>query len=280
MNRQCSKCGSVVVDGLNFCPSCGAPMETPTEMPMPAQGVNPTMAETPVMPEPTVNVMPTIEPVVPAVEIPAVPVEPVAPVIPEVPVVPTEPVAPVMPEPTVNVQQDVMGIPAVGPVPMVNPNAAPGTGVTVDSLLSTNAEVEAKKEAANENTATNNDIPYTPGVGNIASRSIVSAIVFTVLTCGIYGIYWFIKLTEDANAVSGETKPSGGVAFLLSIVTCGIYTFIWLYKQGEKIAKGGANKNVPIDNKGVLYIALTVFGLSIVSYCLMQSDLNKLAKAN
>lgn len=131
MNRQCPKCGSVVVDGLNFCPSCGAP-------------------------------------VVPEV---------VAPVVPEVPVIPTEPVAPVMPEPTVNVQQDVMGIPAVGPVPTMNPDAAPGTGVTVDSLLSTNAEVEAKKEAANAetNAGTNNDNPYTPGIGNIPSRSVMSA---------------------------------------------------------------------------------------------------------
>lgn len=277
MNRQCPKCGSVVVDGLNFCPSCGAPVEAPVE------SVNPTVVETPVV-DPAVNAMPTMESVVPSVEIPVAPVVPevVAPVVPEVPVVPTEPVAPVMPEPTVNVQQDVMGIPAVGPVPTMNPDAAPGTGVTVDSLLSTNAEVEAKKEAANAgtNAGTNNDIPYTPGIGNIPSRSVMSALVFSFLTCGIYSIYWFVKLTEEANAVSGETKPSGGTAFLLSLITCGIYTYFWMYKQGGKIYQGGVNKNVPIENRGVLYIILTVFGLGIVNYCLMQSDLNKIAKAN
>ena len=81
MNRQCPKCGSVVVDGLNFCPSCGAPVEAPVE------SVNPTVVETPVV-DPAVNAMPTMESVVPSVEIP------VAPVVPEVVAPPSKAVFP------------------------------------------------------------------------------------------------------------------------------------------------------------------------------------------
>lgn len=30
-------------------------------------------------------------------------------------------------------------------------------------------------------------------------RNIAVAIILTIVTCGIYGIYWFIVLTDDAR---------------------------------------------------------------------------------
>ena len=60
-------------------------------------------------------------------------------------------------------------------------------------------------------------------------------IIFTLITCGIYGIYWMIKLNDEVNIVSGEPQAtSGGIVFLLTIVTCGIYGLYWLYKMGER----------------------------------------------
>ncbi len=61
----------------------------------------------------------------------------------------------------------------------------------------------------------------------IQKRSIGLAIIFSILTCGIYSIYWFIKLTDEASYLSGDDSMSGGKAFLLTIVTCGIYFFFW-----------------------------------------------------
>ena len=63
----------------------------------------------------------------------------------------------------------------------------------------------------------------------IVRRSIPLAIIFTIITCGIYGIYWMIKLNDEVNYLSGETQATSGVVvFLLGIVTCGIYLFYWL----------------------------------------------------
>lgn len=106
----------------------------------------------------------------------------------------------------------------------------------------------------------------------IVRRSIPLAIIFTIITCGIYGIYWMIKLNDEVNYLSGETQATSGVVvFLLGIVTCGIYLFYWLYKMGERCDRiKGMN-----SSSGILYLILGLLGLSIVSYCLMQDTINK-----
>lgn len=44
-----------------------------------------------------------------------------------------------------------------------------------------------------------------------------------------------IKLNDEVNSLSGETQAtSGGMVFLFSIITCGIYGLYWLYKMGER----------------------------------------------
>ena len=79
--------------------------------------------------------------------------------------------------------------------------------------------------------------------------------------------------------VSEEPNPtSGGLVLVLSIVTCNIYLIYWMYKAGERMNNAKQRRGLPVDsNSGLLYLVLTFFGLSIVSYCLIQSDLNKMA---
>lgn len=124
----------------------------------------------------------------------------------------------------------------------------------------------------NHNYAQNGQ-PYTqPGNQGIAPRSIPLCILFTLITCGIYGIYWMIKINDEINLLAGEPNAtSGGMVFLFSIITCGIYSFYWLYKMGER-----SDRIKRINgNSGLLYLLLAIFGLSIISYCLIQDTINK-----
>ena len=90
----------------------------------------------------------------------------------------------------------------------------------------------------------------------IAKRKIAGAIVFSVITFGIYLIYWFVCLTNEINKASGRTSDtSGGICFLLELVTCGIYSFYWAYKMGEK-RDIVANEN---GSSSVLYLVLSLF---------------------
>ncbi|MGN0306526.1 MAG: DUF4234 domain-containing protein [Lachnospiraceae bacterium] len=108
-------------------------------------------------------------------------------------------------------------------------------------------------------------------------RNIAVCIILSLVTCGLYSIYWFICLTNETNEVSGNDGTSGGMAFLFSIITCGIYALYWMYKQGEKLDAAKAEKGIVSSNSGILYLVLAIFGLGLVSYALMQDSLNKLA---
>ena len=113
----------------------------------------------------------------------------------------------------------------------------------------------------------------TINTSGMKSRSIVKAIILSLITCGIYSIFWFISLTNDMNRASGKTNDtSGGVAFLLSLVTCGIYEYFWAYKMGEKRDIITNEKN---GYSGILYLVLMFCGLGIVVYALAQDTLNK-----
>lgn len=111
----------------------------------------------------------------------------------------------------------------------------------------------------------------------IKNRNIAVAILLTIVTCGIYGIFWFISMTDESNSLSDQEYTSGGMAFLLTLVTCGIYGIYWNYKMGEKMFNIGKKYNKQISDNSVLYLILGLLGLGIVNYCLIQSDLNKFA---
>ena len=112
----------------------------------------------------------------------------------------------------------------------------------------------------------------------VQKRSIVTCILLSIVTCGIYGIFWYISLTDDVRVVSGDTRLSGGKCFLLTIITCGIYGFYWAYLMGKGMMQAKANKGLTPDDNSVLYVILQIFGLSIVTYCLVQNDLNTFAE--
>ena len=119
----------------------------------------------------------------------------------------------------------------------------------------------------------------TPQAPYIKKRNIAVCIILSIVTCGIYGLYWLYQLTEDTNALTGDANAtSGGMVILLSIVTCSIYLWYWLYKQGERIDAVKTANGMPSSNSGIIYIILGIVGLSIISYCLMQSEINRFAQ--
>lgn len=112
----------------------------------------------------------------------------------------------------------------------------------------------------------------------IKQRNIALCIILSIVTCGIYGLYWFVCLTDDMNAAVEEQGTTGVVALLLTIVTCGIYGIYWAYKMGEKVDALKAKHDVPSSNSGILYLILSIFGLSIVAWAIIQNELNQVAE--
>jgi hypothetical protein len=111
---------------------------------------------------------------------------------------------------------------------------------------------------------------------NFEKRSIALSIILSFITCGLYGLYWYYKLTNDAHqAVGRQTTASGGMAILFSIITCGIYTLYWAYKIGDSIAEAREARGMRSDhNAPIIYLLLSLFGLAVIVWALMQSSLN------
>ena len=107
-------------------------------------------------------------------------------------------------------------------------------------------------------------------------RNIAVAIILSFVTCGIYAIIWFIELTDELKAVSGDQDmQSGVIAFLLTLVTCGIYGFFWAYQIGKASETIKTKLDKQTNEISILYIILYALGLSIVIYALSQNDLNE-----
>ena len=101
--------------------------------------------------------------------------------------------------------------------------------------------------------------------------------LLTIITFGIYAIYWFIKINNDANELANPPKrTSGGVAFLLTLITCGIYGIYWAYKMGKQLDSALEQRGMPAKNGAVLYLILSVVGLGFVAWILMQNTINSM----
>lgn len=114
----------------------------------------------------------------------------------------------------------------------------------------------------------------------VTKRNIAAAIILSIVTCGIYGLYWLVCLADDVNKATGTTDgTSGGMVLVLSIITCGIYGLYWAYKTGEKIDDLRVQRGLSSGSRGLVFLLLNFFGLSIITFALIQSELNDFADA-
>lgn len=102
-------------------------------------------------------------------------------------------------------------------------------------------------------------------------------IVLSVVTCGLYNIYWNYVQFKAMNQLLGREEFKFVPWLLLSLITCGLFHIYYEYKQGAELyswlkSQGlEANPNLPVYG-----LLLAVFGLSIVSDAIYQRELNKL----
>ena len=103
----------------------------------------------------------------------------------------------------------------------------------------------------------------------IQKRNIAMYIILSIVTCGIFGIYWFICLTDDSKLAANDNESaSGPVAFLLTIVTCGIYSWYWAYKLGDRVDYAANSRGIGdgSSNSKILFIFFAFCGTVFIIY--------------
>ena len=119
-------------------------------------------------------------------------------------------------------------------------------------------------------------------------RSFVTVILFSLITCGIYWIYYCYVLTEDLNKIGSEKvrdfNPSMNylLVFLLSLVTCGIFNYFWLYQQGNRMLDVSRSYGREFHESGTTYLLWCLFGIllcgigTLYGYSLLVRNMNTL----
>ena len=107
----------------------------------------------------------------------------------------------------------------------------------------------------------------------IQKRDIALSIVLTVITCGIYGLYWMYKLTNEIHELSGKPRTAdGGAVVLYTILTCSFYFYYWLYKIGGELVELRRENGLPDDSvSNKTYMIVTVI-MTVVSIVLTGID--------
>jgi len=94
-------------------------------------------------------------------------------------------------------------------------------------------------------------------------RGLVSYILLSIVTCGIYGYYFLYQMAHDVNiACDGDGENTAGLVqfIVLSIVTCGIYSFFWQYQLGNRLANNASRYGMSFQENGTTVLMWDLFG--------------------
>lgn len=98
----------------------------------------------------------------------------------------------------------------------------------------------------------------------VKNRNIVLVYLFSIITFGIYMVYWLVSTKNEMNSL-GAKIPT---AWLLIVPIANLY---WVYKYCEGFAQ-----KVKKDNNTLLWFILYIV-VGIIMPAIVQSELNKLA---
>lgn len=107
---------------------------------------------------------------------------------------------------------------------------------------------------------------------------IATAIILSLVTCGLYNLYWNYRQFLSLNALLGREEFKFVPWLLLSLVTCGLYHIYYEYKMGSELygwlQENGrpANPNLPM-----IGLVLSCLGLTLIADAVYQHEINKLA---
>ncbi len=102
-------------------------------------------------------------------------------------------------------------------------------------------------------------------------KNIALCLVLSLITCGIYNLYWQYQQILAVNDMLLEEKYSFWHWLLLTFVTCGLYHIYHEYRMSEDIARVCERRE---KNDGLVSLLLTIFALSMVADAIQQSHIN------
>lgn len=107
-------------------------------------------------------------------------------------------------------------------------------------------------------------------------REPVMVIVFTLISCGIYGLWWMHTYATEVKNALGRQDLNPTTDIVLSLVTCGIWGIIaFYYKYPKLIPDLQQRVGLPPNDISTMTLLLGIF-FAPVSLFMIQTELNKI----
>ena len=103
----------------------------------------------------------------------------------------------------------------------------------------------------------------------IKKRNLLAQVLLTIITLGIYALYWFYQVSMEMKDATGDTQASPALWVVLFFIPFG--GFYSVYKFSELYEKFSAEH----FNKWLLFVLYIVFSPAV--WFIVQTDLNKRA---
>lgn len=108
------------------------------------------------------------------------------------------------------------------------------------------------------------------------NRSVATVVILTIITCGIYGLYWVYVTAEALEAEGRSAQMSPTVQLILSIFFGGIgYLFVGMAADAN-INAIKTQRGLPTTDNKLVYMLIGFF-IPIVLIAMVQNEINKLA---
>ncbi len=110
---------------------------------------------------------------------------------------------------------------------------------------------------------------------NLKSKNILLYVFLTIITFGIFGIYWQYQIIKDVYYFANRTDNALKDA-IFALLTVGLYGIYLWYKIGVYLDHiYQSQNNTAYKSTGLLTI-LAIFYQTFLCFCIAQSDVNYL----
>ena len=108
----------------------------------------------------------------------------------------------------------------------------------------------------------------------INKRSIGTCIVLSLLTFGLYSIYWEYLLVKNTRSIKKDN--SSCVKEMLCLLFVPFYSLYWWFTRGKLVRNEFSKHGYSASSNETAFLVLALFGLEIVAMAIMQDDFNSL----
>lgn len=105
-----------------------------------------------------------------------------------------------------------------------------------------------------------------------ARRNVGSCVILTIMTLGIFGIVWLVKICKDLRRLHGDENPVGGEVLLYTLVP--FYSVYWAYDKGKQMFEDSQKRGGNLTDRKYIYMFMNIIFMQLFTLGFIQTQLN------